>query len=229
MPVDFSLDNYSQVSILKKSKSEVTKVRKVIYYTLSGLLFLILSACESGAKFNMVNRTSYPIYTSVDHADTVSISGGESRVFKIDTDTQSFLTGEVKRKIPVWIAGDTFSLYDNDEGVFVDSTEITVKAGKTTNAFLDPNRASIKIVNNSDETIMQAIIKMVKPASFHNVAVISNIHSGESISKRVKYATLDDTFYYQVDIWYEFANEPIVYGNPETILVNDQQWVVIVE
>ncbi|MDI3504162.1 MAG: hypothetical protein PWP64_1098 [Candidatus Cloacimonadota bacterium] len=204
-------------------------MKKAIYYILMGLLLLILSACESGAELNMVNRTSYPVNTSVDHAEIVSIPEGQSHVFKIDTDTQSFLTGEVKRKIPVWIVGETFSLYDRDAGVFVDSTEITVKAGKTTNAFLDPNRASIKIVNNSDEIITQAIIKMIKPAYYQNVAVINNIQSGESISKRVKYATFDDPFYYKVEIWFENATEPIEYGNSETVLANDQQWVVEVE
>jgi hypothetical protein len=203
-------------------------MNKIRYYALLGAILVILSACESGGKFNMVNRTSYPVYTAVDGSDLVTIPEGESHVFKIDTETQSFLTGEVKQKIPVYLVGETFSLRDED-GVYLDSTEVTIKAGKTTNAFLDPNRASIKIVNNSLVTITRAEIRMVKPTTIQIVSTLLDIPSGESLWQRVKYASLNDSFSYRVDIWLEGATSPLVYGDAETILTNDQQWLITID
>jgi len=196
---------------------------------LLGSLLFLLSACESGGKFEMINQTSFPIYASVDGGPIVTISAQENRVFEIDTDSQSFLTGEVKRSVPVFVQGETFSLYDREESEYVDDTVITVRAGKTTHAFLKANRASIKIINDRPEKIYLVEIRHVSPTTNYVVATLDlDIPGGESYWYRVKPATLQDNFTYQVVVYSEGEGSPRIYSAPG-ILGIDEQWILHVD
>ena len=200
-------------------------MKKLIYIILLGSVLLLMSACESGGKFNMINRTSFPVYASVDGGGEVTIPAQTSHIFNVDTDSQSFLTGEVKRRVSVHVKGETFSLYDEEENRYVDDTVTTIKAGKTTNAYLDPNRASIKIVNDRPEMITKVMISRVSPTTSTVEAILEGIPSGETMWHRVKYATLQDNFYYKLDVWMEGVLETLVYY-ADDILGNDEQWVL---
>ena len=201
-------------------------MKKLIYFILLGSVLLLLAACESGGKFEMVNETSFPIYASVDRGPIVTIPAQEKRVFEIDTDSQSFLTGEVKRRVPVFVQGETFSLYDQEENEFVDNTVTTVKAGKTTRAFLKPNRASIKIVNDRPEKIYKVEVRHISPTIDFVVEILDiDIHSGESYWYRVKPATLQDNFTYQVTIYLEGVDNPRIFS-AFGVLGLDEQWVL---
>lgn len=202
-------------------------MRKMPCIALALLLLFILSACESGGKFVVFNRTSHPIWASVNEADTLAIAAGEQHSYDIDTDSQSFLTGEVKRNIKVKMYGETYSLYDDYEEGFTDSTVVTIKAGKTLNAYLDPNRASIKVVNNRSAAIAFAEIWQHKNNYQYRVATLSNIASGSSAWQRVDYATPTNNFYYRVVVMME-TGEALNYGGPETILANDQQFLITI-
>jgi hypothetical protein len=202
-------------------------MRKLCIFAMTIVLLLILSACESGGKFVMHNQTSYPVWTSVDNADTLEIAAGESHTFPIDTDSQSFLTGEVKRQVKVKVFGETYSLYDDYEEGFTDSTLITIKAGKTLNAFLAPNRASVKIINNRSASIAYAEIWQHKNNYQYRVGTLSNIATGESAWQRVDYATPTNNFYYKVHVMME-NGESLNYGGPGTVLAIDEQFLITI-
>lgn len=204
-------------------------MKKLIYFILLGSVLFLLSACESGGKFNMVNETSFPIYTSVHGGPIVTIPAQENREFKIDTDSQSFLTGEVSRTVAVKVKGETFSLFDDYENKDVDSTYVTIRAGKTTNAFLKPNKASIKILNERPETISLVEIRHISPTTDYVVATLDiDILSGGNFWYRVKPATLQDNYTYQVVLYLEGLDSPLTYSAP-TVLGKDEQWVIHVE
>ncbi|MCB5265206.1 MAG: hypothetical protein LHW41_03050 [Candidatus Cloacimonetes bacterium] len=204
-------------------------MKKLIYFILLGSLLLLLGACESGGKFNMVNETSFPIYASVHGGPIVTIPAQENREFKIDTDSQSFLTGEVSRTVAVKVKGETFSLFDDYENKDVDSTYVTIRAGKTTHAFLKPNKASIKILNERPEKISLVEIRHISPSTDYVVATLDiDILSGESFWYRVKPATLQDNYTYQVVLYLEGLEDPLVYSTT-TVLGIDEQWVIHVE
>lgn len=190
------------------------------------VMLLILSACESGGNLKMINRTSFPVYTSVDSDSVVTIEAGEDHIFKIDTDTQTFLTGEVKRNVPVWLVGHTFSLQDRETNEFVDETVVTIKAGKTLNVYLDPNRASIKIVNNSEHIVTLAEIWEIKPTSQTRVGVMEDIMPGESQWKRVNHVTPQNTFSYRLIVYLDGEDGYLEFGDYDTILAKDEQWLV---
>ncbi len=197
------------------------KKRYCIIPGLAVILFL-LSACESGGKLQIFNNCSYPAYIRVENMEKKTIPAGESVSYNIDTDTQNVFTGEVKKKLKLWLVGETYSIYDQVQNIYIDSTWIEVKAGKTYSIFLNPNRASVKIVNNSDQIITQAEIWQHSPLTYYQVGVMYNILPGESRFLRVDYGT---NYYYQVELYLQDESH-YTFVDSEEILGVDEQYLV---
>ncbi|HNQ43107.1 MAG TPA: hypothetical protein PKI59_01700 [Candidatus Cloacimonadota bacterium] len=201
-------------------------MKNLVYFALLGLLLLSLSACESGGKIVLKNQTSFPAYASVDGADEVTIEAGVSHSFDVETETQNFFTGEVERRVKVKVIGETFSLYDDYDEVFTDSTMVTVKAGKTTTAFLNPNRASIKITNQHSLPVAYVEIWQHYPLNQYRLGILEDIPTGTTKFLRVPYATPTSNFYYKVNVMMQ-NGDLLVYGGPGTVLGNDEQFHII--
>ncbi len=195
-----------------------------IYLALFALL-LMLSACESGGKFHVHNNCSFPAYVKADNGTEITIPASGDHVFKIDTDTQSIFTGEVKRDVKVWIKGETFNLYDNDNLVYTDSTWVTIRAGETLDAYLNPNRASIKVVNNSSQAITEAAVWKHAGTNHTRVGAILNIAPGTSKYLRVDFAVPNNQFYYDVIVLTE-DESTYTYGDATNILGKDEQFLI---
>ncbi len=192
-----------------------------------GMAFLLLlTACESSAVFRVVNVSSYPAYARVEDGSQVTIPAGATYDFDIDTDTQSIFTGEVTKDVKVWLVGETYNLFDPDTGRFVDSTWITVSAGKTLSAYLNPNRASVKITNQSSQNIVSADIWQHGAINHLQMGTFANIEPGESRFLRVPYPTGTASFYYDVTLVAENGAN-YTYGNSSNVLGKDQQFHVI--
>ena len=185
-------------------------------------ILLMLSACESGGKLQVFNRCSYPAYIKVENIEQKTIPAGESVSINIDTDTQNIFTGEVKKKLPIWLVGETFSIFDEYQNAYLDSTWIEVKAGKTYSIYLNPNRASVKVINNSDQIISWAEIWQHSPLTYYQVGVMYNILPGESRFLRVDYG---NKYYYQVEIYLPDESH-YTFCDSENILAVDEQYVV---
>jgi len=185
-------------------------------------ILLMLSACESGGELQVFNRCSYPAYIKVENMEQKTIPAGESVSINIDTDTQNIFTGEVKKKLPIWLVGETFSIFDEYQNAYLDSTWIEVKAGKTYSIYLNPNRASVKVINNSDQIISWAEIWQHSPLTYYQVGVMYNILPGESRFLRVDYG---NKYYYQVEIYLPDESH-YTFGDSENILAVDEQYVV---
>lgn len=196
-------------------------------------ILILLSACESGAKFRVINRTSHPVYTALEGSDIVSIPGGEELIIDVDTDTQNFLTGTVKKTVPVLLKGETYSLIGEVTKPQQDTTRVVFEAGKTLNAFIDPNRAGIKIVNDLDTPIARVEITK-KMVNYYYVSPYGNlfdIQPGAEVWIRVPpvVAHSTDPFYFQVDV---IVNEddatPYTFGDIDNILDVDDQFVITI-
>ena len=194
------------------------------YCIIPGLavILLLLSACESGGKLQIFNHCSYPAYIRVENMDQKTIPAGESVSYNIDTDTQNIFTGEVKKKLKIWMVGETYSIFDEGQNIYTDSTWIEVKAGKTYSIYLNPNRASVKVINNSDQIISWAEIWQHSPLTYYQVGVMYNILPGESRFLRVDYG---NKYYYQVEIYLPDESH-YTFGDSENILAVDEQYVV---
>ena len=194
------------------------------YCIIPGLavILLLFSACASGGKLQIFNHCSYPAYIRVENMDQKTIPAGESASYNIDTDTQNIFTGEVKKKLKIWMVGETYSIFDEGQNIYTDSTWIEVKAGKTYSIYLNPNRASVKIVNNSLQIITQAEIWQHSPLTYYQVGIMYNILPGESRFLRVDYGT---DYYYQVELYLQDESH-YTFVDSEEILGVDEQYLV---
>lgn len=202
------------------------KKRLFIHLLLILAVLITLTGCESGAKIRVINRTSYPVHATVEKQQPIIIPGNSEHTFGIDTDTQTFFSGEVREQLWLKLIGETFAIYDHENEVYVDSTQVTVKAGKTLNAFIDANRASIKVVNDSDLNIIRAEVYKNFGTYDQISGIMQNIHPGEERFMRVNYATPTTQFSYRVVVVDE-NNVPHFYGNNQTVLAVGQQFLVI--
>jgi len=201
------------------------KNRNLIYLLLMPAILIVLSACESDAKIRLINRSSYPIHSTLENQSTVVIPADGEHTYEVDTDTQTFFGGEVEERLWLTLIGETYSVFDHYEEEYVDSTEITVKAGETLNAYLDANRASIKVVNNSDMVIQQVYVYQVFVTHSQIVGIMPEIVPGTERFLRVIYSTPTSQFSYRVIIRDE-NNISHNFGDNQTVLEVDQQFLI---
>lgn len=131
---------------------------KYYMYFLLAIVALLLVGCESGASFTVINKSNYPIYASVGNEAEVAIPSQATHTWDIDTDTQYFFGGEVRKKVKVRMKGETYLMFDEDLDAYVDSTYIYLKAGEKRPAYIWPNRAGVKIQNQSSQPMKKANI-----------------------------------------------------------------------
>jgi len=202
-------------------------MKRALSWLLVGMIFLLTCSCKSGANFTVHNQCAHPAYASVNRGDLVTIPPYQTHVFYIDTDSQNLFTGSVFRTVPVTLYGETYAMILQDSPVtYTDSTTIKVQAGRTLNAYLNPNRACVKVVNNSSRQIERAEIWKHTSLSHSRVSSLVNISAGSSAFQRVDYATPNNQFYYQVELYFAGELEPLVYGDVNNILNKDEQFVV---
>lgn len=209
------------------NKVERLAMKKLSLWILPVMALLFITGCDSGGAFRVINQTSYPLYVKVDEQDEVTIPGNADYIFEIETEKESIFNPDVEKKVPVWMIGETFQIYDDYSGSYTDSTTITIKVNKTTNAYIQPNRASIKVVNDSDLWI--AKIDIYK----HNFIGVVSHHTIDPIAphsfnfKNVDYVTPNNNFYYFVLVELEDGTR-YQFGGENVILQKDEQFLVTV-
>jgi hypothetical protein len=189
------------------------------------LLLALLSACDSGGKFRVVNRCEHPLYVRVGGGGETTIPGGAEHTFEVSTKTEHIFDPDVSREVPVRLVGETYQIYDDIEEAWTDSTTVVIKAGETLSAYIDPNRASVKIVNQSSLGIASATVfkhNFIAPTA---IAVLDAIGSGESRFLRVDYATPNNNFYYYVFLVMD-DQSTLTYGGETTVLDKDGQLLI---
>jgi len=198
------------------------------------VILIGISACESGGKLRIVNKTSYPLFIGLEGEMPVTLPGKASNTeffehtFELPTDKQTPLSGTVKAKRRLILRGETYQIYDDVNEVFTDTTEIVVEAGQTLSAYISPNRASVKIVNDSSNKVLDAIVYRHNFSSYIAVARMTDIEAGTSSFVRLDYATTTNQFYYFVVITLDNGNE-YTFGSETNILSLDNQLLIHLE
>jgi len=204
---------------------------------LAVLALLTLSACESGAELKVFNRTSFPVFVRMEGTSEVAIPAGGEHSFDVETETQSFLTGTIREAKSVWATGETYRIYDRFTNTWTDSTEVIFEPGKTTKIYMDPNRASIKILNSCPRTIRNIEIFRHDFVIPTRIATMENLGPNQMRYITVNYSIPVDssvqpwtptpsTNYYYYAIIYFSDSEYYTYGGENTILYKDQQYLI---
>lgn len=198
--------------------------RSVFLLLLLGAL-LLLTACDSGGKFRVVNNTSYPLYVQIDDEDEITIPADSEHIFEIDTATQHIFNPDVEKEVPVRMIGETYQIWDEDEEAFTDSTNVTVKVGETLSAYINPNRASFKVVNNSSNSVQGVILYKHNFVGGQFIADLGPLQPGEVKFLPVDYATANNNFYYYATV--ELNDSSILtFGDQTNIIQIDQQFLI---
>ncbi len=201
-------------------------MKRINLLILPVLAVLFLTACETGGKFRVVNQTSYPVYVTLDNEEEFVIPGGTEHSFDVATENQHILNPNVSVEVPVRLLGETYQMLDEDNNP-TDTTRVVIHAGQTTSAFINPNRAGVKVVNNSSQGIAQATLFK------HNfIAVVKDyelgpVAPGKFVFLPVEYATSTNNFYYKATIRME-DDTSYEYGGPTNILDVDQQFLITI-
>lgn len=196
-----------------------------LYLPILLLILLILAGCESGAKFRVINRSNHNLYVQVENGQEVVIPGQGEHSWDIETDTEHFLTGHVEKEVRVRIVGETYHIYDEYEEVYTDTTLVVLRAGETRNAYISPNRASIKIVNNSSQAMTGAVLYRHNAINPTTIAVLGELQPGGFTFRRVDYATPQNVFYYYAQVQMADGSS-YEFGGPDTVLDKDQQFLI---
>ncbi len=186
---------------------------------------MFLAACDSGGNFRVINQTSYPIYVTMGDEEELAIPGGGEHSFAVETEKQHFLNPNVRVSVPIRLRGETYQLYDAEGETFVDTTSVVIKVGETTNAFISPNRASFKVVNNSSHGVTR--VDLYKHNFIGVVASfqLGNIAPGKFDFLPVEYATNSNNFYYYATVQMDDGTV-YNYGDPTNILELDHQFLI---
>ena len=195
-------------------------------YFLLAIAALFLVGCESGASFTVINQSNYPLYASVGNKAEVTIPSQSTYTWDIDTDTQYFFGGEVKKKVKVRMKGETYLMFDDVLDEYVDSTYIYLKAGEKRNAYIRANRAGVKIQNDSPQLMRKASIYKHDGVMEYFTASLENLASGESTFCTLPYATSSNSFHYIVKV--EMEDDSIYfYGDHTNVVGIDEQFLII--
>ncbi len=203
---------------------------KLTLAILLGSALLLLAACDSGGefKFRVINNTSFPLYVNVADGPQDTIAAGGTRVFDLSSAKQRLFNPDVEKEVPVRMIGETYQIaYETETGIaYTDSTSVTIQAGKTLSAYISPNRASFKVVNNSSRNVERAILYSHNFVAPTLVTDLGWIPSGESKFACVNYATNNNTFYYLAQVKMESDSTFVHYGSATNILEKDQQFLI---
>lgn len=199
-------------------------MKRAYLLLMPALAILFLTACESGGTFRVINKTSYPLYVTLADEEEVTIAGGSEHSFAVATGNKHIFNPDVSVEVPVRMLGETYQLVDEDN-LPIDTTRVVIHAGETTNAFIDPNRAGFKVVNNSSQGVAQASLFKHNFIGVVATYELGPIAPGKFSFLPVEYATSSNNFYYKATVRMDDGST-YEYGGPTNIVELDKQFLI---
>jgi hypothetical protein len=195
---------------------------------LGGVFIILLSitACEKDGAIKIYNHTSFPVYTGIASDDYV-IPGGASKSIPVTTARSSIFNPDVEKKVLVDLIGETYMIYDDYLEHYVRQTNVYVTAGKTTNVYINPNLASVKVRNLSDSLITQVIVERHQSQNTYYDTYNVNIPLEGEWHAPTLAATANNQFYLRVRVVFSGGTQ-FQYGGSTIIKEKDEQFLITV-
>jgi len=200
------------------------------------MISMLLFACSGDGKLKVINRTEHEVYFSIEGNDYTVIGTDnpeEPLSISVSLDTDSDFMNTPHKTYYLEIAGETFGVYIETQAESVPGTEITIKGGETTKVYCDPNKACVKIYNNSEQDILSAYYTKSYIGNSILITEADNLQPGESTYKRLQYSLEipqepEDIFYYTFQV---VMQDSTVYdfGDETTILYLDDLYEINIE
>lgn len=190
------------------------------------LVALLLAGCESGGSLKIINRTSYPLYSWI-RGQYYTVPTDSSLLLDFSTPTQSVFNPDTGVDVEMYLAGETFQIWDAFDETYVDSTTVWINTGKTTQVYADPNRACVKVVNQSTQWIKKIIVQRNTVSTSVTLNYDVYLGPGESWFRQQNPATPTSQFFYLVQVIFE-NDDVLTFGDNQNILYADDQFLVTV-
>jgi len=200
------------------------------------MISMLLFACSGDGKLKVINRTEHEVYFSIEGNDYTVIGTDnpeEPLSISVSLDTDSDFMNAPHKTHYLEITGETFGIYLETQAESVPGTEINIKGGETTKVYCDPNKACVKIYNNSEQDILSAYYTKSYIGNSILITEADNLQPGESTYKRLQYSLEipqepEDIFYYTFQV---VMQDSTVYdfGDETTILYLDDLYEINIE
>lgn len=191
------------------------------------ILLLTITACEKDGAIKIYNHTSFPLYAGI-ASDEYVIPGGASKSIPVTTPRSSVFNPDVEKKVLLDLIGETYMIYDDYLEQYVRQTNVYVKPGKTTNIYINPNLASVKVRNLSDSLITQVIVERHQSQNTYYDTYNVNIPLEGEWNAPTMAATANNQFYLRVRVVFSGGSQ-FQYGGSTTIKEKDEQFLITVQ
>jgi hypothetical protein len=187
---------------------------------------LMLTGCEKDGAIRIINRTSHNVYAGI-LGQNYTIPGDSSLKVHVTTGTQGPFDSSVGRYVELYLQGETYQIWNPDSLVFVDKTTVWVNAGNTTSAYLDPNRACVKVINQTTANIKRIIVQRNTAMATQTVTYELDpmLAPGGAWYKQQVPADLLNPYYYLVQVIFE-DDTTLTYGDSTNILHSDDEFLI---
>lgn len=203
----------------------LNKTNLLLLLSLLAILFSTVG-CEKNGNLKIINRTSYPVYISIDDVD-YTIESGEAFSKEVKTGTQSPFDSDVGVYQEVYLSGDTYQIWDAFLNSFVEKTSVWINAGKTTKVYVNPNRASIKVKNQSTQYIKRIIVQRNTLSTSNTTTHEVFLGPGTEWSKPQTPTDATTNYFFIVQIIFE-NDSTLTYGNEQNYLYKDDQFLITI-
>ncbi len=204
-------------------------MNKTVYGILLMLILvsLVLTGCETGGKLKIHNRTSHLLFAGI-HGELYTIGADSTLTLKFATPTESIFNPDTSIEVDMYLSGETFQIFDEYLGTFVDSTFVVINTGETTKVFADANRACVKVVNQSQRWIKKIIVQRNTVSTSITNSYDVYMAPGDSWFRQQIPSTPSQSYFYVVQIQFE-NDDMVTYGGMDNVLYSDDLFLVNVQ
>ena len=194
------------------------------------LLIIIIAGCSSEGDIKLINRTDHNLYFTIKGNDYI-LEGSEtndpSKTVSVDTGKKFIFYDEGAVEVDMHLEGETFMMQDatiggQPIGVYFTETTLQIKPSETLKIYCDPTHAGVKLINNSNQNIIDLAYKTATSNTLISI-IDSQIIMGDSTWSRLKASTSSDSIKYSFVI--EFADgliDSTTYVNIVDLTVDEQ-------
>lgn len=188
------------------------------------IISIVSSGCEKNGKIKIINQTAHALYAEVLDNNYV-LSDSSTKTIDVTTGRKDPFTGDVGKWVRVTLKGETYQIWDGFLDRYVDSTYVWVSAGKTVSIYTRPNRASVKVKNQSGKHIKRIIIR--KNTNLTTIRDTYNVDlpNGNEWHQPIQYSDSDNVFYVTVQVDFDDDSSKL-YGDPQSIYGLDKQFLI---
>ncbi|MFO7660363.1 MAG: hypothetical protein R6V77_05570 [Candidatus Cloacimonadaceae bacterium] len=188
------------------------------------LAFLFLTGCETGGKLKIYNKTSHLLFAGI-HGELYTIGSDSTLTLDFATPTESIFNPDTSIEVDMFLSGETFQIFDEFLGTFVDSTFVVINTGETYKVYANPNRACVKVINQSQRWIKKIIVQRNTVSTSVTTTYDVFMAPGDTWFKQQIPSNSSQAFFYVVQI--QFENDDLVtYGDIQNVLYADDLFLV---